>query len=213
MTTLILVRHGESEANLNGIFAGQYDAELSEKGLEQAKMTAKYVTSRYKIDKVYASDLKRAYKTGKCVADLLEIEPVPNRDLREISAGSWDGKRFSDIAAMYRSDYDVWLSDIGNAKCTDGESVGKLGKRIMRTLTQIAESNDGKTVLVATHATPIRVMQTLVCCGSLEKMKDIRWVSNASVSVFEYDNGCWSIASIGADAHLAELKTSLPENV
>ncbi len=67
MTKLILIRHGESVANRNHIFVGHTDVELEEKGVKQAELTAQYVYENFKVDKVYASDLKRAYETGKKV--------------------------------------------------------------------------------------------------------------------------------------------------
>lgn len=213
MTTLILVRHGESTANRQRIFAGHYDAELQDRGLEQARKTAKYLVKNYKIDKVYASDLKRAYVTGKCTADLAGVEIIPDAALREIRAGKWDGMKFDDIITTYPDDYGVWMNDIGRARATAGESVTELCERVMKKLTQIATENDGKTVVIATHATPIRVTQSTVQTGGLEKMKDIPWVSNASVSVLEYDGGKWEFKLISEDKHLGELSTSLPKIV
>lgn len=213
MTTLILVRHGESTANRQRIFAGHYDAELQDRGLEQAKKTAEYLVKNYKIDKVYASDLKRAYVTGKCTADLADVEIVPDKSLREIRAGKWDGMKFDDIITTYPDDYGVWMNDIGKARATDGESVAELCERVMQKLTEIAMKNDGKTVVVATHATPIRVIQSTVQTGGLDEMKNIPWVSNASVSVLEYDNGKWEFKLISEDEHLGELRTSLPKSV
>ena len=60
MTTVIVIRHGESEANRQGIFAGQINPDLLERGVEQAKLTAQYVADTYHVDAVYASDLQRA---------------------------------------------------------------------------------------------------------------------------------------------------------
>ena len=212
MTKLILIRHGESEANAKGIFAGQIDPDLEQKGLDQAKLTAKYIADNYKVDKIYSSDLQRAYKTALCLADVTGIEVEKNQNLREIFAGDWEGLTFEQLAEKYPDDFGVWLNNIGKSRCTDGESVAELGKRVMEVLTKIAKDNEGKTVAVATHATPIRVMQSLVETGGLDEMENIPWVANASVSVFEYD-GNWKITSLSVDAHLAELKTVLPKNV
>ena len=52
MTTLILIRHGESEANRNNVFAGHINPDLQNKGLKQAERTAKYITENYKVDKI-----------------------------------------------------------------------------------------------------------------------------------------------------------------
>ena len=213
MTTLLLIRHGESRANRSGLFAGHFNAELEDNGVMQAKLTAKYIAENYKVDKIYSSDLKRAHKTAACLSELLDIEIIPNKNLREINAGKWEGVKYSELTTIYPKEYDIWLNDIGNAGCVGGETVKQLGERIISTLTQIAEENNGKTIAVATHATPIRAFQTLVEYGTLEKMKDIPWVSNSSITVVQYSNGEWILVDISKDDHLGEIKTLLPSNV
>ncbi|MBQ7897974.1 MAG: histidine phosphatase family protein [Clostridia bacterium] len=213
MTRLILIRHGESVANSRDMFAGHLDIDLHPNGEKQAQITAEYIRDNFKVDKVYSSDLKRAYFTGKAVADLLGMEVIKHRGMREIGAGKWDGMIFRDIIREYKDDYTVWLNDIGNAKCTGGESVRALGERIMNTLTEIAEKEEGKTVVVATHATPIRVSCSIITKGSVDEMNNVSWPSNASVSVYEYDSGKWECKVYSYDSHLADLVTVLPGNV
>ena len=213
MTTLILIRHGESEANRQGVFAGQIDPDLQNRGKEQAKATARFIAENYKIDKIYSSDLTRAYKTGKALADLLDLEIIKDKNLREVYAGKWEGMTFSDLAVTYKKDYDVWLNHIGKAVCTEGESVKQLGERVMGEITRIAKENDRKTVAIATHATPIRAIQSIIQTGGLDQMENIPWVTNASVTVLEYENDEWKIVKLSKDEHLGDLKTSLPKNV
>lgn len=212
-TTLVLVRHGQSEANLKGFYAGHTDADLTEVGLQQAEKTAEYVIQNYTIDKIYASDLKRAFKTAQAVGKKLNMEVVPCQDLREIYAGAWEGLPFETLQRDYKEAYGLWMSDIGNSVCTEGESVKELGDRILHVLTKIAEENPGKTVLVGIHATPIRVMQCLLSNLPLSAMQEIPWVSNASVTEVAYEDGNWELVNIGYDAHLFDLKTHLPDNV
>ena len=213
MTKLLLIRHGESQANRNKIFAGHYDTDLQDTGIVQAELTAQYIAENFNIDKVYTSDLKRAFKTGKALADRTNTQLIATAELREINAGKWEGMVFDEIPKVYTQDFDMWYTDIGNARCTDGESVAELGERIMSTLTKIACENEGKTIGIATHATPIRVMQTLVQTGDLNDMANVPWVSNASVSVFNYDNGNWSVERVSIDEHLGNIRTAPPKEV
>ncbi len=213
MTTLILIRHGESEANQRDVFAGHYNPPLTERGQEQARRTARYIRENYAVDKAYASDLQRAYVTGKCVADLFGLELTPDRNLREIDAGEWDEMTFDAISEQYPEEFAVWTGDIGRSRPTGGESVEELSRRIFSEVSKIAAENDGKTVLLAFHATPIRVLECMVKGGDLSTMKDIPWVANASVSVLTYDGGAWNYELISHDAHLGELSTRLPDNI
>lgn len=213
MTTLLLIRHGESEANRNKVFGGQINPDLQERGVMQAELTAKFIAENYKVDKIYSSDLKRAYRTAQALSDILNMEIKAEKRLREIYAGKWEGVKFEELKVAYPEEYNVWLTDIGNAVCTEGESVRELGERIHGILTEIAEENDEKTVAIATHATPIRVMISMIETGGISEMKNIPWVTNASVTEITYDNGNWKIVEKSKDAHLEELRTNLPSNV
>ena len=208
-----MIRHGESEANRQGIFAGQIDPDLQNKGLKQAELTAKYIIDNYEVDRIYSSDLQRAYKTAKCLAQMLDMEIIQDKNLREIYAGEWEGIKFNDLSVAYPKEYNIWLNHIGHSYCVGGESVKQLGDRIMSALTKIAQENDGKTVAIATHATPIRAAQSIIESGTIDEMENIPWVSNASITVFEYNNNAWKIIAVSKDEHLAELKTVLPSNV
>lgn len=208
MTTLILVRHGQSETNPRGEFTGQLDVGLLPLGVIQAEKTAEFITQNYKVNAVYASDLKRAYITGEIIAQKASAEITADKRLREVNAGEWQGKKFTEIKDSFPEEWEVWLNDIGNCR-TGKESIRELGDRVCKALCEIAEKNEGKTVVIATHATPIRVATCLLGGFPVGHMKDIPWVSNASATEMQYDNGKWKIVKAGMDEHLKDLKTTL----
>ena len=211
MTKFILVRHGQSEGNAVQTFLGHTDMGLTVLGHKQAQVTAEYLKDAG-IDVIYTSDLIRAYDTAKCIGEATGIPLIASPELREIYAGKWEGMNFQKIADTY-AEYQTWLTDIGNAVCTGGESVRDLQKRINAELVKIASLNDGKTVCVATHGTPLRVMTCIWQNLSLSEAKNIPWVSNASVTTVTYDSGKWHIENIGYDEHLSGLISKLPANV
>lgn len=213
MTTILLVRHGESAANRDKVFAGHYDAELLSRGFEQACLTARYIKETYQVDAVYSSDLQRAYNTGKCIAEMLQLPVETDKRLREINAGVWEGVPFQKIAEDYPEEYKTWVCDIGHVVCPKGENVVELGERVMTALREKAEKNDGKTILVASHATPVRVACAMVKFGSAEATGKLPWPSNASVSVLHFDNGTWSLGEYSIDEHMADLRTFFSEGV
>ena len=120
---------------------------------------------------------------------------------------------FNELEVKYSEDYSRWVNDLGRAYCTGGESVKELSGRIFSVLSEIAEANYGKTVVIASHATPIRAMQTIAELGDIERAGEIPWVSNASVSVFEYCDGKLKCLRASIDEHLGEIRTVLPDNV
>lgn len=209
MTKLLLVRHGQSEANKLDLFAGFYDADLMELGLEQAASTAHYLFEHYKVDKVFSSDLKRAYKTAEVIAKQFAVELTADAQLREISGGEWEGLHFPSLKNWYPEAFGLWSTDIGNAFCPGGETVRQFADRIMSALERIAAEHDGKTVVIVTHATPIRVVHTMLTHKDISCMQQMPWVSNASVTEIVRDETGWSMVKIGADEHLEGIRTAL----
>lgn len=212
-TRLYFVRHGESEANRSTLFAGSLDMPLTEKGRAQAKVTAAFLQD-IPFAAVYASDLMRAYDTGAVVAQLHGLDAIPVQQLREIFAGHWEGKTYCDLEREFADSYDVWKNTIGLAACPGGESVAQLQERVRACVEKIVLSHPGETVCIATHATPIRVMECLWTHTPLERMHTIPWVSNASVTVAEY-NGSQQGRLVERDIHrhLGGLHTILAKNV
>ncbi|MBR2460518.1 MAG: histidine phosphatase family protein [Clostridia bacterium] len=208
----IIERHGQSEGNLRRLFLGHTDLPLSELGEKQALCTAEYLRGEH-IDVMITSDLKRAYQTGQALAELKGLPLLLDRQLREIYAGKWEGKSYEEIGRDYPEEYGVWLSDIGNAVCTDGESVRELDQRIFKEICRLGDVYGGKTVFIATHATPIRLLKLRAMGLPLEKAKDYRWVVNASVTEIGYENGKLRIIKDTQSDHLGMLVTQLPSNV
>ncbi len=213
MTTVLLIRHGQSQANLTRCFAGHYDAPLTLLGRTQAQRTAAFIAGKYAVDAVYASDLSRALDTGSALARHLDLPICPDSALREIRAGEWEGVAMTRLLEEYPEDYGLWRNDIGSSCPTGGEPVTALAERIRRALTRIASENPGKTVAVATHATPIRCVQWLTSGQSLSYMKEIPWVTNASVTELFVEDGAFRLGAVGQDDHLQDLKTALPRIV
>lgn len=215
MTRMIFVRHGESIGNLERRFYGSYDKGLTELGKKQADMAGDYILSNYKLDAAYASDLGRAFETGSIIAKKQKLSPIPDAGLREIYAGIWENMLFDEIMVKYEEQYRIWKTDIWNSIPVEGESVKELCKRIKEAVWKIAEANDGKTVLIATHATPIRTLECEWLGEPYESMKDHPWVKNASVSVIDYDieNHTVKPSVIGEAAFMGDMSTALPRNI
>ncbi|MBR5869867.1 MAG: histidine phosphatase family protein [Clostridia bacterium] len=213
-TTLILIRHGESEANYEHRFTGQSNAfGLTARGHAQAEAAAVWLDGTT-VDVIVASDLRRAYDTAKHLADRRGMTVIPDEGFREIFAGAWEGRKFSELPDAYPEDFGVWLDDIGSAVCTDGESVAALQTRVRAAVERIVRTYPGKTVVIGTHATPIRAMQCIWQNVPLCAMKDVPWVPNASVTSVVYEEDMtWHDVRIGQTAHLAGMETSLPQNV
>ena len=209
---VILVRHGQSEGNLHHQFLGHTDLELTELGHKQAELTAAQLDDT-DIDIIYASDLKRAWQTAEHIADRKQLSIIADSQLREVYAGKWEGLEFESIYKEYREDFSVWLENIGFSRCTGGESFIELYERVICELNRIAELNDGMTVCIATHATPIRCARLKAFEYGFDKAKDIGWTNNASITTIDIEDGKFTMILDNYHEHMGVLDTKLPSNV
>jgi len=213
MTRLILIRHGQSMANFEEKFAGHSDFDLSELGRKQAELAAKYLLETEKIDAIYASDLLRAYNTAVPSARAFGLEITPDTRLREIFAGEWEGLTFSDIAEKFPDDFYLWKHDFSNARCTGGESVAEVYTRVSRDICDIAEKNEGKTLLIATHATVVRAFTCFARGFDATKMADVPFCYNSAINIFTFDGGKATIEKTNIHEFLGELSTAVPAKI
>lgn len=211
-THLYLIRHGQSEANLRDCFLGHGDLPLTELGHQQAELTAQYLDTIH-ADAIYASDLRRAYDTACHTAQRRGMTVTADRRLREVDAGEWDFRSFTELAAAYPEAYGLWQHNIGLAVCTGGESVVALQRRIVTAVTDLAAKNQGKTLFLFLHATPIRVLRAF--CEGLppEGIQSVPWASNASVSHAVWDGGRLTMPEYSIDHFMGALVTALPDSV
>ena len=97
MTRLILIRHGETEWNVENRKQGRNDQPLNEKGAAQAKLAADHVKANYEIARVWSSPLQRCSNT----AALFNLPFTTSEHLLEIDFGEWEGMLTADIEAQY----------------------------------------------------------------------------------------------------------------
>ena len=212
MTEIIMVRHGESLANIKGIFAGNIDAPLSDLGRRQAAATRDYLREKH-FDAAYASDLVRAFETAAVIAAGRDLTVHLDPRLREIHPGKWEGVKYDDLVWLYPHEYaEIWLHDVGHARCVDGESTAELSERVCESLAEIARENGGKTVLVAAHATPVRAAMCRAMGKPVAELQSVPWVANASFATLFIEGENWSLGEYGTTSYLAGIATFLPKN-
>lgn len=212
-TTILLVRHGESEGNVLGVFSGHSGYPLSTLGHTQAAKTAEYIHANYQVDAVYSSDLPRAFQTAEYTAKAFGLPVVTNAGLREIYAGDWENCRYVDLAVSYADTYFMWSTDFWNAYCVGGETVKQVGERAVNALVSIAEANPGKSIVVAAHATTIRGALCKISESYEPIVQTFCWGGNCAISELTYTDGKFKVVSANKADHLADMLTELPSSL
>ena len=211
MVKLIIIRHGFSVTNEQGRFAGRTDVPLNEIGKRQAEQCAKYVCENFKIDKIYSSDLIRAYDTARPISEITGLEIITKEDLREMYVGEWEGMLISDIRKKYPEQFEKWQRSDADFRYNGGESQKEALERGLRVIDEIVKENDGNTVAVTTHG---GLIQVIIEEWSRRSGKtELMIVPNASISVAEWDGEKIDLITVGYDGYLTDKAPRFGEGV
>ena len=150
MTELVLVRHGETDWNIQGRFQGQSDPPLNERGLAQARALALELTGE-KVAAVYSSDLHRAHQTAEILAQSLGAPLRIDARLREIHQGAWEGMRMEDIRRDYPEEFERRAADPLASVPPGGEGVRRVQERALEVLGEILERYPEDEVVLVSH--------------------------------------------------------------
>lgn len=199
MTRLILIRHGETDYNLQNRYCGFSNPSLNKNGIWQSKKLADRLVN-IKVGKVYSSDLKRAVETATIIFKSNSIEQLS--DFREMNFGIFEGLKYDEIVKKYPSRYKNWINSPAKIKLPNGEALEDLVERVRRELTFIlSRHKDGKVALV-THGGPIRV----ILCDALKFNLDSFWKIKqdiAALNVIDYpENSSPIVVKMNDTSHL-----------
>lgn len=177
--TLVVVRHGETSANLDGVWHGSTDTPLTERGHAQAGRVASFVAESYSdATALYCSDLQRARHTAEPISRALGLEPLLEPGLREYDLGSWEGKTYRELHEVHR----LWhhMRDDPHFAPHGGESPFTVAERFTGTLRRIAASHGGERVIVVAHGGALSMAFAELLDGDYTQWK--RVMDNCAVS-------------------------------
>jgi len=173
---LILIRHGESNSNVQGKFSGFQDVDLTEKGIWQAKRLARRLEG-VQVDAVYCSDLKRARHTSEIIFQDKRIEIKTNPNFRERNFGEWEGCTFEEVKSKYGygDTFNLWLENTDEKiAIPQGESLVDSNNRVMNELNKVLEKHQSadkdKTIGIVCHGGTIRIILCNILNLELEHM-------------------------------------------
>ena len=180
--TLIVWRHGETDHNASGIWQGQLDTALSDKGREQARRAA-LALAAYGPSVIVSSDLQRAADTARALASGVGLEVRYDARLREIHAGQWQGMTAGDVAEQFPEAQAALAAGDDIARGVDGESLGQVAERTRAAVDELlADLAPGHCAVIATHGVSGRaVVASLVgmdqhlAWQSFAGLRNCRW--------------------------------------
>jgi len=185
MTKIMLIRHGDTDWNVEEIFRGRVDIELNEIGIKQAELLAKHLADE-KIVAIYSSPLKRALRTAEIIARSRNVDVTPAPELIDFDYGEWQGLSHDTVKEKYQTLYTKWLNTPHLVKMPKGESLDDVRKRAISLVDQVTASHEGTVVLVS-H----RVIHKVIICALLGLNNSHFWnikLDTCGITTFVYQD-------------------------
>lgn len=201
-TTLILVRHGETEWNIERRVQGQIDSQLTARGRAQARRAAERL-AQTDVRAVYSSDSGRARETAELIAAPHGLTVAVRPALRERSYGILEGKTMEQVGREDTGWLEAWRADRLRLAPPEGETQPELARRVMSALHDIAAAHAGEQVVVSTHGGPVK-------CAVFEILQipisswDRTWIANGSITVLVGTPERLLVAAFNDTCHLNE---------
>ena len=189
MTTLYIVRHGETEANRDGIIQGHIDRPLTENGIQEVEKTAEKLCDVH-FDAVYSSDLLRAQRTAEIILLERQLAIKTTEALKERNWGKFDGRPAQEFYEEYAEDLKIFENLTHEEKMSfqfaDVENHEKIATRLNSSLREIAAVHDGQHILISTHGGIMRAFLIQLGWGTFQSLPSGS-VKNAGYAVLECD--------------------------
>ena len=188
VTTVYVVRHGETDYNLGPRYQGQLDIPLNANGRRQGDLLGQAMKNHH-IDAVFSSPLGRAMETGRLIAqyhDNMEVTPV--HGLEEIDVGVFEGKHYTEAAKEYPEIIRCVREAPAHIQYPQGECTRDVFERVSKTISEIVDANRGKTIVIVSHGFAIQNYIHYTTGKPLEEMGSYI-VTNTSRSKFVYEEG------------------------
>jgi broad specificity phosphatase PhoE len=202
---LILIRHGETACNLEDIWHGWDECELTERGLEQAAAVGARL-AREPIAAVYSSDVRRALQTAQAIAAPHGLSPIPDPGLRERKAGDFEGKSISEVLDRYPAVWEERAADFWGWSPPGGETFRQVLDRALAVVERLRREHDGQTVAVVSHMGVVRALISRLGGIPIERTYDAPFPSTG-VSVFTTREGTFHTEMLNDAGHVAHSQS------
>ena len=197
---LYIIRHGQTDWNVEGKIQGRQDIPLNAAGRSQAEMLAKGMEKR-PVTAIYSSPQIRAMETAETLARAQGMAVIPVPELAEIGYGDWEGRTASDILAKERKLYEEWWQHPATVAPPGGETLNQVDVRCKKPWERTPGELTGDTAVVA-HGGPLAHLIVHLLEGQPDAAEIL--VGNASITTIEYDpvTGQCSLEGLNDCSHL-----------
>ena len=180
---LLLVRHGDTKLNSAFRFWGQTDVELSADGIRQIEQLRDRLTT-YRIDAIYASNLKRALVAAEIIASRHQLDITTCAELGEINFGYMEGLTFDEISQQHPKLAEDLLNWSIRPEFPGGESLGEFSERVTKFLPRLDRHSPEETIAIVAHSGTLTMLACHLLGLKLDHWHRLR-IGLASLSTIE----------------------------
>lgn len=203
-TTVYLIRHGETDWNVNGRWQGHTDVPLNDVGRKQAELLAQRLRDEgVRFDAIYSSDLTRAYQTAWQVGAAVRVAVQLLPPLREIDLGSWGGLTSAQIRERYPVEFAL-IEQGQDIPRGGGETIAGMGRRVVAAVEAMIAQHPGETLALVTHGGPVRALLTRANFQG-DGIDKFHHIGNTSITIVRCDGPHWETVTVNDMRHLAAL--------
>jgi broad specificity phosphatase PhoE len=204
VTSIYLVRHGQTAWNKEEIFRGRTDIPLDETGLKQAQLTGEYFRGM-EIHAIYSSPLSRAWETAQKISQIHNLKVQPLQGILDMRFGKWEGQSHRDIQKNDKEIYRQWKEGPHQVRLPGGESLDEVRARSMAALEGVIRENPGKTLVLVSH----RVICKVLICAILGLDNSHFWQitqDTTAINLIQHREGKYILSLMNETCHLKALK-------
>jgi phosphoserine phosphatase len=155
---LILIRHGETDWNIEGRYQGQANPPLNEEGIRQGQRLARKLEGAG-LDALYTSPLSRASQTARIISDHLGVPLYSDSRFMEIHQGEWQERLRSEIQSLYPDLFKRWETEPWEVCPPNGETLRQVQERVEQAVDEIISRHTDETIGIVSHRIPIALIK------------------------------------------------------
>ncbi|OGP89416.1 MAG: hypothetical protein A2157_13190 [Deltaproteobacteria bacterium RBG_16_47_11] len=204
MTSIYLVRHGQTAWNKEEVFRGRTDIPLNETGLKEADLAGEYFRHK-EIHAIYSSPLSRARQTAQKIAQFHSLEVQPLDGLVDMSFGSWEGHSLKEVSEKDGERYQLWKEEPHHVEFPGGETLNEVRVRAMAALKEVINGHPEKTLVLVSH----RVINKVLICGILGLDNSHFWQisqDTTAINLIQHRNEKYVLSLMNETCHLKPLQ-------
>ncbi|WP_199624825.1 histidine phosphatase family protein [Paenibacillus alkalitolerans] len=202
-TIIYLVRHGQTEWNVQHRFQGHMDSPLTEFGISQAQWLGDAL-SENQIDLIFSSTSLRALKTAEIIRRDREVSITKCDDFKEINLGVWEGQTQETVKATFEVQFNNFWNNPREFHVENSETFIDVRNRALNKLLDIVKSSTGKSILIVTHTVVVKLLMAYFEKRIIKDLWNPPYIHPACLCKVEINNEIPSILLHGDISHYKE---------